>query len=264
MNIVSILNSKISNLVAGLLNHNKKIDIATLPSQGIFYEDDFEIKIKKASVDDIIEYEFNFKKDDIGSIIQKVKKVVQNNTILSKNYDFEDIKSIDVIFIFLEIVKFTKKLPIIINYYDEELEGEFSIEFDKKTFNYFFISSEMMKYYDKENKCFFIYGYKFSLPTIGVENCLTNYLIYKSSDKNAEKFQKYSYDFNYFLSQKKYLSFQEIENLIQIFNYELEKEEKLKIKDILDKFLPLQKYSLIKNGKVIDINSKLDLDNIWK
>jgi len=42
------------NLLKGLLNLQKKIDIKILPSQGLFYKDDFEITIKKADVEDII------------------------------------------------------------------------------------------------------------------------------------------------------------------------------------------------------------------
>ena len=38
----------------------------------------------------------------------------------------------------------------------------------------------------------------------------------------------------------------------------------LKIKSILELFVPLQRYSLIKDGKEIEINSKIDLENIWK
>jgi hypothetical protein len=60
------------------------------------------------------------------------------------------------------------------------------------------------------------------------------------------------------------LTFQEIENLIEIFNFDMEEEEKIKVKNIIKTFEPLQKYSLIKNGKVIDINSKIDLEKIWK
>ena len=65
------------NLLKGLLNLQKKIDIKILPSQGLFYKDDFEITIKKADVEDIIEYEYNYIKDDLGSVIFKLKKVVE-------------------------------------------------------------------------------------------------------------------------------------------------------------------------------------------
>lgn len=264
MDIKSFLNTKLTSILNSVLNLQKNIDLKKLPSQGLFYKDNFSIKIKKVEVEDIIEYELNFNKDDLGQVIQKVKKLVEKNTILSENYTFEDIKSIDIIFLFLKIVSFSKKSEIPIIYYDEELESESTIDFTENNFNYFRISDEVMKSYDNNNKYFSINGYKFSLPSIGVENCLTKYLILKSIKSDIDKYNNYSYDFNYFLSDKKYLTNEEIENLIQIFNYDLELEEKLKIKEIVDYFLPIQKYTLIKNGSVIDINSKVDLKNIWK
>jgi hypothetical protein len=43
------------SIIKGILNINKKIDVKKLPSQGLFYKDDFEIHnvdgIKKLSFD---------------------------------------------------------------------------------------------------------------------------------------------------------------------------------------------------------------------
>ncbi len=264
MDIKSILNCNIIGVVKSVLNLRKKLDNNKLPSQGLFYNEDFQISIERAKVEDIIEYEFNFVKDDIGMIIQKVKKVVENNIFLSSNYVFDDIKSIDVIFIFLEIVKFTKNKGIDIVYFYEENGKKNKIEFSNDSFNYYNLKEEISKYYNNEEKCFDVNGYKYALPSIGVENSLTNYLIYKSSDKESKKLNNYSFDFTFFLSHKRYLSFNEIENLIQIFNFDIDIEEKIKIKEVLNMFLPIQKYSLKKNGRIIDINSKIDLENIWK
>jgi hypothetical protein len=44
-------------------------------------------------------YENNFNKEDIGQIYQ-IKEIVKNNIKLSINYTYDDIKSIDIIFIF--------------------------------------------------------------------------------------------------------------------------------------------------------------------
>jgi hypothetical protein len=251
-------------LVKNLLNLQKKIDPKILPSQGLFYQDDFELWIKKANMEDIIEYEFNYIKDDIGVIINKVKRVVEKNLIFSYGYSFDDLKSIDIIFLFLEIVKFTKGEGVKLNYIDEETSKEEVIEFGHNNFNYFHIGDKMMKNYNPENKEFLIDGYKYSLPSIGVENSLTNFLIHKSNDPEAYKYNNYFYDFTYFLGNKNMLSFDEIENLIQIFNYDIEQSELIKINKILKTFLPIQNYSLIKNGRIIEITSKIDLEKIWK
>ncbi len=34
--------------------------------------------------------------------------------------------------------------------------------------------------------------------------------------------------------------------------------------EIIEEFSPIQKYSLFKNGKVIELNSKIDLEKIWR
>jgi len=251
-------------LVKNLLNLQKKLDPRILPSQGLFYKDDFEIWIKKADVEDIVEYEYNYIKDNLGVIIHKVKKLVEKNVILSYGYSFDDVKSIDIIFLFLEIVKFTKGESIKLSYVDEETGHDDIIEFGHNNFNYFNINGDLMKYYDEVNQQFDIEGYKYSLPSIGVENSLTNFLISKSDSPDASKYNNYFYDFTYFLGDKTQLSFDEIENLIQIFNYDIEKGELEKINGIMNTFMPIQSYSLTKNGRVIEISSKIDLEKIWK
>ena len=99
----------LSNILKGILNLQKKIDLKTLPSQGLFYKDDFELWIKKADVEDIIEYEYEYQKEDLGLVITRVKRIVERNTILSSGYTYFDIKSIDIVFLFCFIKKIFKK-----------------------------------------------------------------------------------------------------------------------------------------------------------
>jgi hypothetical protein len=251
------------SLLRSIFNTEKNIDVRILPSQGLFYNDDFSLKIKKADISDIIEYEYEYIKDDISIIINKVKTVVEKNIKLNKDYQFEDIKSIDIIFIFLEIVRFTKKAPIRFIYLDGDGKEDI-IEFDSEHFNYFYLDSKLMDNYNKIDKCFDVNGYKYTLPSIGIESSLTNFLIDKVGKENTDKYSTYFYDFTYFIKNKNKLTFEEIENLIQIFNFDIEEDELKKINNILNYFLPIQKYSLIKNGSVIDITAKIDLEKIWK
>lgn len=260
MNIIMNL----ANLLKGLLNLQKKIDIKLLPSQGLFYPDDFELSIKRANIEDINEYEKNYIKDDLGTIINKLKKIVEKNSFFSEGYEFNDLKSIDIIFLFLEIVKFTKGKAISLTYFDDDIGKENIIEFSSNYFNYFELNDYIMNKYDKDSKQFIIDGFKFSLPSIGLENCITNYLIEKSDEYDAIKYNDYSYDFIFFLSNKRCISFAEIENLIQIFNYDIEPKDRKRIKEIIKIFNPIQKYSLKKGNKIIEINSKIDLEKIWK
>lgn len=251
-------------IVKNLLNLQRKIDVKTLPSQGFFYQDDFEIWIKKADMEDIIEYEFNFIKEDLGIIINKVKTVVEKNLIFSYGYSFYDLRSIDIIFLFLEIVKFTKGDGIKLSYVNEVNGKEEEIEFGPQNFNYFDFT-DYMKYYNSEEKRFEVAGYMYALPSIGVENCLTNFLISKSNDPNAHLYNNYFYDFTHFLEVgKNSITFDEIENLVQIFNYDIDPDELNKVKKVMEAFLPVQSYSLVKNGRIIEITSKIDLEKIWQ
>jgi hypothetical protein len=253
----------ILDVLSNIFFSKKKIDIKTLPSGGFFYNEDLTLSIKRASESEIKEYHENFTADDLVSIISKIKKIVCNNVILNEPYIFEDLKSVDVVFIFLEIVKHTTGNKIMITYVDEQKNKECQIEFDKTTFNYFKPSTELMTSWNKKERHFDIMGYRYNLPTIGVENCITFFLLYHSQDENSPYLSDLFYDFTYFVGQKNFLTFNEIENLIQVFNSDIEEEEMDKIKEILEIFSPFQKYSLIEGGKVVDINSKIDLKNIW-
>lgn len=241
----------------------KKVNLKTLPSMGLFYKEGFEIKIKKASKKDIEDYESNYSNDDIGTVIYYIKKIVENNIILPKNFKFIDIKSIDVIFLFLEIVKFTKSKSIFLNYYDNLLDRNEKIEFCPENFNYFQLGG-LMDFYDCKKKCFFINDYKYTLPTIGVENSLTNFLIIKSSEEGSSIYNDYNYDFTHFVGHKNHLSYKEIENLIQIFNFDLDDYEMRKVRNIIESFSGMLKYSLSKDGKLVEMTSKINLQKIWR
>ena len=246
-----------------LFIRKRKIDIKLLPSQGLFNKNDFKITVTPASTKDFFDYETNYVKDDVGVVIYYIKKIVQQNIIISSGYKFEDIKSIDVIFIFLEIVSLTKGRPINLIYFDKNKDKEEKIEFGSKNFNYFQLG-DLIKYYDYEERCFVVNGYKYTLPSIGVENCLTNFLIIKSAEENSSVYNSYFYDFTHFVGHKNHLKYKEIENLLQIFNFDMESEEIIKVKKIINAFAPIQRYSLIKDGKVVEMTSKINLEKIWR
>jgi len=256
MNLINILKS--------ILNVQKKVDVTKLPSQGLFYKDDFEIFIKKADIEDIIEYEWNYEKDDVGEVIFRLKKIVQKNTILTNGYKYEDIKSVDIVFLFLEIVKFTNNKKIKINYFNDNVGKNDEVTFDSVNFNYVKLDKYLLDKFDNSTKEFNIEGFRYSLPCIGVENSLTNFLIKKSNEPGSEVYNDYSYDFLYFLGHKNKLTFNEIDNLIQIFNFDMEESDKKSCRKVVQTFSNLGKYSLIKDSKVIDVTAKIDLETIWK
>ena len=252
---------KIVQFLKNLFTKAKRLDLKILPSQGYFYDDNFSISIKKANLEDISEYEVDFVRNDLGSILRKIKRVVKKNVIITNDYNFEYIKSIDIIFIFFEIVKLTRNKKIDITYFDE-YGSEFKIDFSSKSFNYYNFS-KIMNNWDSKSKEFLINGYKYSLPSMGVENSLTQFLINKSYEEDSEKYNEYKYSFVYFVGNKEYLSTEEIENLIQIFNYDMDSDEIEKVDNIIKSFSSLQRYTLKEGDKIIEITSRINLENIW-
>ena len=251
-------------IIKNLLIHKIKIDVKKLPSQGFFYNDDFEIYIKKVDIEDIKEYENGYDRENLSVVLKKLKKIVEKNVILSKKYTYSHIKSIDIVFLFLEIVKLTRNKEIKIEYYNDEKSKNEFIDFDSKNFNYYKVSDELFDKWNEKERLFDINGYKYSLPSIGVENCLTMYLISKSYEEDAIKYNEYNYDFTFFLGNRESVNFNEIENLIQIFNFDIEEDEYKKIEYVIRLLNPIQKYSLKKGNKIIDMNSKINLEKIWK
>jgi hypothetical protein len=253
MNISKILNS--------LIKRNKRVDLKNLPSQGLFYPDNFSISIKRCSDEKIINYEKKYDSKDLLNIINNIKQVVNDNTILSNGYNFNDIKSVDIVFLFLEIVKYTKEKSITIEHYNDINGSTVKLDFNEYNFNYYDIN-KILKYYNENNKYLEIDGFKYSLPTIGVENSVSKFLFSKSYE--IDKYANLSYDFVFFVGNKSLLTFNEIENLIQIFNYDLSDKDKETIKKIVDKFSSINRYTLKFNNDIIDLSSKLNLEDIWK
>lgn len=254
----------ISSIIKGILNLQKEIEVAKLPSQGLFYKSDFKIFIKKADIEDIIEYEYQYEKENLGLVINRVKRIVKKNISTSSGYTFNDIKSVDVVFIFLEIVKFTNNKSIDINYFNDILGKNDIVKFDYDNFNYAMIDTEMMKNYDTSSKEFVIDGFRYSVPCIGIENSITNFLISRSDSPNAKIYNGYSYDFLYFLGHKSILTFDEIENILQIFNNDMSVDDQKKITNIVNSFSNFGKYTLKTESRIIEITSKIDLEKIWK
>jgi hypothetical protein len=249
----------IVDIIKSVLSNTKKIDLTKLPSQGYFYQTDFFIKIKKASIEDIIEYEHNYSKENLYSVIEAIKKIVRKNTTFSTGYYFEDIKSVDVVYIFLEIVKYSLNKKINISYFNDKIGKEDFIEFDSSNFNYFDFSNYE---YDSENREILVDGYRFSMPSIGVENCLTYYLSNKL--EHNKSYGDYNYDFIFLTGNANNLTFEQIDNLVTIFNVDLDDSELELIGNMNRKFMDVIGYSLKVNNRIVDLKSKLNLEKIWK
>jgi hypothetical protein len=248
VNLLDILDS---------LTNQKTIPIKELPTQGYFYPQDFTITIKKVSDDDILLYNFNYIKDDVGSILYETKRIIKNNLILSNNYKYEDIKSNDLLYIFFEIVKFTMNKEILVPFKDI-FDNVNYVPFNSSHFNYF--NYEKLSFvYNPETREFEKDGWRVSLPSVGSETCLVDYLFNISDDKDLKK----NYDFLWFLGNKSYLSSDEITNLITIFSEDLEQKDKEKVKEIIKEIYPAVGYTLKYNNKIIELDNKIDFETLF-
>jgi len=252
---------KFLNKLKIFFTKKREININELPSQGIFYKSDFKIFIKKATMADIIEYEHNFI-SDVNSSVSRIKKIIQKNVILSSGYTFFDIKSTDIIFIFLEIVRLTTGKEINVKY-ENGVGGFGEIDFCSKNFKYFDIS-KYMDIFDRDKRQFVIDGYGFSIPSIGIENDLVSFIMSRNA-ADVEKYNEINYNFMYFLGDRNRLEHNEIENLIEIFNYEVDDADKDIVSNIVNTFSGFVRYDLVSptDNKVASIG-KLDLMKIWK
>jgi hypothetical protein len=263
MGLFNKIYMEITSILKSLIGVNKKIKLEELPSKGIFYPNDLEIWIKKASMEDIINYELNFNESDILSIIDNISNIVKNNVILSSGYSWRDTKVLDLVWLFLEIAKFTTNKKIAIEYFDEIENKIKETEFNSKNFNYFDYD-KFEKYYDSDKKEFIVDGFRFSFPTLGAEQDLMKYVNSKAGKKNAKKMINYNFNFLFFIGQKSKLSKKEAENLLTIFNQDLEESEIKKVENIIKMFSSAIKYSIRINNREIEISNKINLKHIFK
>lgn len=250
----------LTNILKGLMIEKKEIPLADLPTQGYFYAVDMKLFIKSAELEDIFDYEQKIDKHNIMNSIECIKNIVSKNVTLSKDYCYDDLKSVDVIFIFLEIVRFTKKKDLLVKYVDSGVPKE--LPFCPKYFNYFDFKP-FLKFYDSKTREFVIDGFRFSFPCIGIENSLSRYLVDLTIQKLNEM-KDISYDFLFFLAGKNSIQFEEIENIIQIFNFDIEDKDKETISNIISYFNPILSYSLKIDGIKVELKSSMKLESIWQ
>ena len=236
----------------------RRIDIHKLPSQGLFYPDGLTISIKKAEFSDILDYEFGFDGTNILRALESIKTIVERNVLVGGGYGYPDIKSVDIVFLFLEIVAFTNGSEIKVPYTDAG-GNRVEVAFGAHNFNYFDFSP-FMPHYNPATKEMEIDGYRFSFPAIGVENSLADYI---SRQTDLSRFKDMSFDFLFFLSGRRVLSYPEIDNLIQIFNDDLDEAERGRVSAIVARFSGIVSYSLLVDGQRVELKTNVNLGRIW-
>lgn len=230
---------------------SKEIYVNDLPSQGYFYDRNLKITISKGSDKDREFFNKSLGNSNIFGIISTIitilKKYVKFNL---SDFKFNALRAIDLFYLFVEFVKFTKEDEVFFN----------SVEFDKYNFVYFnFIS--FLDNYDKKTREFVFDGWRFSMPSIGVETSLNHFSHELSVRGELEKYQDSNFNLIYFLGNRIELSYNDMINLIQSLE-DLDNHEIEKIDSIVSNFSTLGIYVLKGENGVVKISPEM-LKTIW-
>jgi len=202
--------TKISAPDIGFIN----VPIEDLPSQGLFYPNDFKISIRAAKVKEIKHWSA-MDSNDFRSIDESINFVLQNCTKLrcgNNIVSWKDIKEIDRLYLIFAIREFTFK--------DGEnklyLPGSEKIEIRKEMLKYFELNEKLKKFYCEKNKCFIITNknnkqesVKLYIPSIGVSQFIKDHVDTKRQnqetvDEDFLKFAPFIFSDHRELDEKKY------------------------------------------------------------
>lgn len=246
------------DLIVNIFTYSKnkniyKIDINKLPSQGYFYPDDLIIYMNKGDIDDqLIFHQGMGNGSNIFGFITTIKHILSNRLKFNfDNFNFNMLRAIDVFFIFMLFIKHTTQKKIYFN----------NIEFTYDTFVYFNFS-QYIDNFDKKRNAFVFNNWAFSLPTIGIESSLSAFSYEISLRGLTDIYKDKNYNLIYYLNDRVDISYDEIIELIQLFD-ELDEEEKDDINKIVDKFRKANSYFLVELGKKsVYINPNM-MKEIW-
>lgn len=236
----------------------KKLDITKLPSKAFFYNTDFYIKIKKVELEDIIYYKHNYIADNAIVVIELIKHIVRKNTFYPKGYSFDDVRSIDVVYIFFKLIEWTNKSSLSLKNINPMTGFVDKIPVLDSNFNYFV---PLNKYKLVDGEFVTPSGFKFRIPSIKVEDSLTKFITLKFY-MGKNEYMDANYDFIYFLGKKNNISDDDIESLLDIFS-NMEKSDKEEVHNIVEDFRQFAKYSITYDGLEYSLDGRLDLENAF-
>jgi hypothetical protein len=170
-----------------------KIDVKTLPTQGLFYPDGFEISIRAARGEEIKHWS-TMNDQDINQLsrVDDILNYMIEKCCNVKNPNYpgncwKDLKNVDRFYILLAIKEFT--------FIDGENELMVPISEDKQIpvvkemIDFIKIPDEIMKFYNPDEKCFVfnVAGnpMKVHVPSLGVNDWLKKYVAQKINAKEG-------------------------------------------------------------------------------
>jgi len=170
-----------------------KVDVKTLPTQGLFYPDGFEISIRAARGEEIKHWS-TMNDQDINQLsrVDDILNYMIEKCCNVKNPNYpgncwKDLKNVDRFYILLAIKEFT--------FIDGENELMVPISEDKQIpvvkemIDFIKIPDEIMKFYNPDDKCFIfnVAGntMKIHVPSLGVNDWLKKYVAQKINAKEG-------------------------------------------------------------------------------
>lgn len=167
----------------------QKIDVKTLPTGGLFYPEDVDIKVRAANGGEIKHWS-TMSDEDISSIDGIIDYVIEKCLLIKggNGMNWRDIKEIDRFYLLLCIREFTfpdgeNNLLVPIS------EGK-EIPMMKEMIDYIDIPSNIMEHYSAEERCFSFKlknnsVIKMYIPSIGVKMWLSNYVRTKEESQQG-------------------------------------------------------------------------------
>ena len=242
--------STICNLFKG--NKYKIIPKENLPSQGYFYPIDLEIRLSKGDIQDQINYHYGLSNSNILGTIDMIKSILKLRVNFKPGeFKFNDLRAIDIFYLFIEFVKYTTGNKVFFN----------GIEFSSDKFIYFDFKS-IEKNYDPVTRDFVFDGWRFSLPSIGIETSLTRFSYELAIRGLSEKYQNSNYNLIYFMGNRNELEYNDVINLVETME-DLDESDQQYINNIVEKFNKSGLYFLIEGGKKPTRVTSYMLKDIW-
>lgn len=242
--IVRIIKLSLISIIKSLSLQKNRIDVTELPSMGLFYPKDLEWVEVTPITTGLIELFNNRFKDDNSDVtyinnLNVIKIIVKYVVNMPDGYSYDDISTLDIMYLFIKSVELYTGVVILKD-----------VLFSAKNYNYF-DTHKLLQYH--KDTYFEINGWRYSHPTIGVENSMIDYLI-----KTGERDINPEYlNFIYFQNGKNKLEFNEINNLIDLWKH-MSEENRNEMNDCIFKFKDWNKHSLLnENGEKVEILSNL-------
>ena len=177
----------------------KNLPTQYLPSQGLFYPADAQITIRPASVQEVRTFS-TIDESDIIDVDDKLNMIVEKCTRIIFNGNrvtFKELLEIDRFYIIYSIREITFKdgeNKLQMNMTCDECEQVDLVDIRKDNFSFFNIPTELMRFYD-ENERRFVIKLRESgeiipiyLPTLGITSYLKQYI--RKKQQNSRNYDK--------------------------------------------------------------------------